>query len=369
MASYNTNNNACFDVDIKELKIASLNVRGLKNTIKQSAIVNSLKSLNIDIICLQDTHLIQIEENNLKLEWSGPCFFAEGTNNSKGMCIMFNKDFMSNQISIIYKNDRVLLCSLNIGAETFFICNIYAPNEVPHKKLFYRTLISIIRDNLDEQQQKHLFLVGDFNCVMNNSLDVISGHPHSVDAVKCLNQATQDLELIDVWRKHNKTEKNYTWSGGNPVVARRIDFIFSNRYLTPFLNDCNIMSIGHTDHRLVYCEMKFYKFKKGKGTFKMNDSLFLDPVFKNTMSKLITTNKEELKDEDPILKWNIIKSRVKELAQQYGKYNKLERTNKIECLRNELNFSENQLAKRPEDEKVVKIILDLKKKIRNNEYS
>ena len=53
--------------------------------------------------------------------------------------------------------------------------------------------------------------------------------------------------------------------------------------------------MGHTDHRLVYCELKFYNFKRGKGTFKMNDSLFLDPVFKQTMSCLIKRNIDELK--------------------------------------------------------------------------
>ena len=86
MASYITqSNDPFFEVDIKGIRIASLNVRGLKNLIKQSAIINHLKTFKIDVLGIQDTHLIQNEENNLKQSWRGPCIFAEGSNNSKGL--------------------------------------------------------------------------------------------------------------------------------------------------------------------------------------------------------------------------------------------------------------------------------------------
>ena len=120
MASYNTVDNSCFDVDVKGLRIATLNVRGIKNLFKQSSILNSLKSFNLDILGLQETHLILEEENNLSLAWNGPCIFAEGTNNSKGLSILFSNKFTFDQISIIFKNERILLCSAKINDEKFY---------------------------------------------------------------------------------------------------------------------------------------------------------------------------------------------------------------------------------------------------------
>ena len=153
MASKHTDNNFCFDVDVKELRIATLNVRCLKNLLKQSSIVKSLRSFNVDILGLQETHLLLEEENNLCLAWNGPCIFAEGTNNSKGLAILFSNKFTHDQISVLLKNDRILLCSIKIKNETFYICNIYAPNEINSKIMFYKKLTSrsIIKENLDEQ--------------------------------------------------------------------------------------------------------------------------------------------------------------------------------------------------------------------------
>ena len=364
MASYITqSNDPFFEVDIKGIRIASLNVRGLKNLIKQSAIINHLKTFKIDVLGIQDTHLIQNEENNLKQSWRGPCIFAEGSNNSKGLCILFSNNFNLDQITTIYKNDRILICSLKIGIESFIFCNIYAPNDIIKKKLFFNTLTKVIRDNLNENQQKKLFLFGDFNCVMNNSLDIVSGNPHSPDTVKSFNKTIEGLEQIDVWRKHFRNQKNYTWSGGNPLVARRIDYIFASKFLMPFLQSCEIVSIGHTDHRLVFCDLRFYKFKKGKGIYKMNDSLFLDSTFKNTMSNLIKQNIEDLSDIEPILKWNVIKKRVKELSQQFGKYNKIKQKNELEQLRYELNMQENKLIQNPDNLNLQRNIINIKAKL------
>ena len=65
------------DIDIKNLKISTLNVRGLKNNIKQNTILQTLRESNADIIALQETHLSIFEFKRIESKWNGPCFFSE----------------------------------------------------------------------------------------------------------------------------------------------------------------------------------------------------------------------------------------------------------------------------------------------------
>ena len=48
------------------MKIISLNCRGLRNKVKRYDIINYLKDQNAQIICLQDTHLIETDIGDCK---------------------------------------------------------------------------------------------------------------------------------------------------------------------------------------------------------------------------------------------------------------------------------------------------------------
>ena len=363
MAPCNDNTDS-FDLEIKNLKISTLNVRGLKNNYKQNAILQAFKELDFDIIALQETHLCENEYFQIESKWDGPCLFSEGTNNSKGLCILFKNLFKNYKIETIFSNDRLLLCALEMGKNIFFIGNVYAPSTDKYTKInFLNYLKVILREHLNENQMKCLFLLGDFNCVMDNNKDIITGQPHSMDVIKCLNQLVDDNELIDLWRKDNFTTKEHTWSGCRPLVMRRIDFIFANKFLTPYITSCFIKSIGHTDHRLVSCNIEFYKFKRGKGSYKMNNLLFENQSFKLTMGKLIKDNKEEFKHLDPGLRWCIIKNKAKELAQLYGKYNKITQDETNIKLVEELNILEKQLANDKTNMELQNNILSIKNKL------
>ena len=89
------------------MRIATLNIRGLRKKKKMKAVVNFLNKSNLDIIALQETHLLSKDYEHLKEFWNGPVLFSEGTNLSKELCIMFGKYFSSENISIIFSNERI----------------------------------------------------------------------------------------------------------------------------------------------------------------------------------------------------------------------------------------------------------------------
>ena len=98
-------------------------------------------------------------------------------------------------------------------------------------------------------------------------------------------------------------------------------------------------------------------------TYKINNTLLENPIFKKTLNELIKNNIIELKDTEPGLKWNIIKNRVKELAQQFGKYNKIKEDQKRKEIRNNLDALEKQLASDCENTELQNNILLLKNKL------
>ena len=366
MAVFNGNVNVSYEMetDIKNLKIATFNVNGMLNQFKKRAIMKSLKESRFNIIALQETHFVKSDYDSfMKANWKGPIIYSEGTAHSKGICILFDKIFADENVNILFSNDRFILCSLKVGSEKIYIGNVYAPNNDKEKITFYNRLERLIKEHLSEDQQKYLIVMGDFNCVMDKNKDIVSGKPHPPETIQSLNSFVNNCKLNDIWRSDHLLEINYTWSRGDPKIARRLDYIFANQFLVPFTKNCEILTLGHSDHRSVFLNMEFFQFKKGKGIYKMNDKLFEDDVFKETIKKLIKDNILILKDLEPILKWSIIKTRIRELCQQYGKYNQLKKRQDIDSIRDELNTLENKLASDIDNLEIQNRIVNLKKKL------
>ena len=71
-------------------KIISLNVRGIRNSIKKNSIFTYLKDQNAVFYFPQETYSESCDESFCKNEWGGEIFFSYGTRHSKGACILLN---------------------------------------------------------------------------------------------------------------------------------------------------------------------------------------------------------------------------------------------------------------------------------------
>ena len=72
------------------LKVISLNVRGIRNQNKRRAIFCYLKQQKATIFCLQETYSQPDDEKIWSAEWGGRIFSCHGTVHSKGVCILLN---------------------------------------------------------------------------------------------------------------------------------------------------------------------------------------------------------------------------------------------------------------------------------------
>ena len=215
------------NTNIKKLKIITFNVRGLKNRKKRYCLFQMLKKEQFDIIALQETHFSENDINIIENEWGKNFHYSAGTNKSKGLITLFGNNIPINKISCLLAENRVLISSLNLNPEPLIFVNIYGPNSDKEKSIFLNSIQPIIEDSCDDVLSKNLVILGDFNVVLNNELDIISGLPHSKHTVESLNSLINRMDLIDIWRVRNKKTRAFTWSCTKPkFTARRLDYIF-----------------------------------------------------------------------------------------------------------------------------------------------
>ena len=73
-------------------------------------------------------------------------------------------------------------------------------------------------------------ICGDFNTVLSNENDIISGEKHPTSLVESFNNFIHETDLEDIWRIFNPDIKEYTWSrrSKGKFTARRLDYILLN---------------------------------------------------------------------------------------------------------------------------------------------
>ena len=354
-----TNNNTCFDVG--SLKVVSMNVRGLRNPRKRRTLFHAFKKDKYDIICLQETHLIESDLPMIKKEWPFPVHLVAGTSNSKGLITLFSNKLSSSNINMKYVNERCMISQVLVNSENVLIYNIYAPcveSEKPKFLIFIKNLVVLNTFN----EQDHILIVGDFNTVLDNKLDIVSGLPHNVKTVEKFNNVVNELLLVDIWRSAHPHRKEFTWSKVNPFVARRIDYIFASENLFPFCKDPTIKHLGFSDHKATTVYFDFTTFKRGPSFYKFNTSLLQDLEFVNIVSEEIKRIKS-IPDLDPHLCWEYIKISVKDISMAYGRSLAYKRKREKNILNDKITELERHLASFPDDAHAIKSYSDYKTKL------
>ena len=336
-----------------KLRIMTMNVKGLRGTKKRRALFRTFKSKNFDVICLQESHITKKDTHMIQTEWGSLFHLSEGSEDSKGILTLFNKRFKNHPTTSSVMNDRCLVSRISIDDTRFCFINVYAPcirKEQPH---FLDMVKGVVKSEANDLDQ-HIILLGDFNIVQDNKLDIISGNPHPQYIVNSFKEVTSELLLTDIWRASHGNRKEFTYSKNQkpkPFIARRLDYIFVSDSAVPFSKDSNIVNFGFSDHRCVTVVLDFSSFKRGPSCYKFNNSLLQNTEFVNTVISEI--NRIKSLDFDPHLCWEYIKAQVKVLGQSFGRTLASQKRRDKHILSNRINDYESYLAKFPNDAEVL----------------
>lgn len=91
-------------------------------------------------------------ESKIQKEWGTDILLNFGTRHSKGTAVLFGRKF---EVINFHKSEdsRILLVNLKIEDETLTLVNIYAPNNVNERKLFFsKTQKWVEKFAIDEQK-------------------------------------------------------------------------------------------------------------------------------------------------------------------------------------------------------------------------
>ena len=342
--------------------IATINVNGMRNAFKRKALFRCLKKKRYDVVCLQETFVTEKDIELWEKEWGGKLFCFPASNRSKGQITLIRKHF-PHQVLPLHSSERILTVGIKTDSMHINIVNAYAPNVSQEKRTFYGELVTHIETLLGEN-----IVCGDFNCVLSNDLDVVSGHPHAVNDIQCFHDMVLNCELNDVWRLYHPEEKVYTWSRKSPFTARRLDYLFTTDAIFDKSLACDIVSMPLSDHRLTEFKFKTTAIKRGPSYWKFNDSLLQDADFICGVNSLINNFVTENDNLDAQTKWDLCKIKIREFCIAFSIDKKRKKTNSFNDLQTQLNATEKLLSVKPDDNELLNQKDDLKRKLEIHAY-
>ena len=266
-----------------------------------------------------------------------------------GQLILVKKQFPY-AVDLVHRSDRILAIDILLDDKTLHLVNVYAPCQVSEKEKFVQQLSQY----MSKLSSENIVLCGDFNCVLDNRFDIISGEDHCTREVERLQQFSKQFQLSDVWRLFNGNKKEYTWSKRNPFIARRLDYILVSDNIMNSVQDCVIESMAQSDHRQVIMTYRVTNIVRGPSYWKFNDRLLEDTEFVKIMNNFIKSFIENSKDLDAQNRWDLCKIKIKELCISYSKEKRQRHRNKYLLLHDQLNEIETLLSSDPKNETLLK---------------
>ena len=221
---------------MNNLSFISNNGKGLQAISKRIKIFEYLKNYvtSNGFIFLQETHSSVKDEKLWNDEFQGQLFFSHGKTNSCGVAIGFVAKKALNILNIKRANlGRILVIEVKIDQSDFVLINIYKANTNSEQLHTLKDLINIL-ENFEDIQNKSVVLGGDFNVILNPSLDLEVGKPViKKKTIAKLIQITENLDLCDNWRIGNSKRKRFTFRQHHSTsfIQRSLDCFFVPNFL------------------------------------------------------------------------------------------------------------------------------------------
>ena len=288
-------------------------MRGLSNINKRKAIFEFFRD-RADVVCLQETHCIDEFVSEWNSQWGGKGFYANGTSNSRGVCILIKKG-CDIKVHKVHRDQegRFIAIEALLEDQNVSIVNIYAPNQ--DTPSFFVELEKNIKELTE-----NVILLGDFNLALDSKLDRW-GTIHNNDKAKGqLEILMSNCSMCDVWRERNKEEKYFSWlkssKNGENVKASRLDMILVSQGCKQRVLNVTYLPSLMTDHSAAFIVLNQTKYGRGIGYWKLNNRVIESSETQIEIRELIKLESNANKNRCPISSWERIKKRVSNNLQQ-----------------------------------------------------
>lgn len=310
------------------IKVGSLNARSLikqnnSNTTKLYA--RYLRSLQLDILTLQETHATFPDiQASLDIH-----FQAKSTCWTKHCGVVILNPMIEMEPILITIDQRMILCRISHSSQKFspfYLITIYAPSVQLERQTFFQQLLSlpfftnpwttpenssVVGDILDDSR---VLLTGDFNY-----------HPDFTSQSPRLAPQRQWIELLQTYF-HNCVHPESptvapTFRRGRAMTT--IDYMYASPRLHTTLTASGVEFLNNewTDHALLTCSFTSTSDKHGPGIWRANPALTKNYHFLDALHTALTELISSMSTDPPSMQqqWDMIKRKVKLIAQRYGR--------------------------------------------------
>lgn len=329
-----------------DFRIVSLNVRGINNKVKRLSIFDWARKKNFDVIMLQECYCSEDDMTAWSDEWGGTCIFAHGSKHSKGTMMMFKPGFDIEILEeLIDKEGRYIIARVLIQGEPFNLINVYAPNTMRDKHIFFLHLKEEIESH--DIDDGNLIIGGDWNTIQDGKLDKKGGKElHCETVTKSMTELLDQLDLTDVWRLRNPKSSRFTFRQKTPLIQSRLDFFMISNILQDTVVEAEIIPSVWSDHSAVVLGIKHLPdYERGSSHWKFNASLCEDKDYVNSLCHNIRqwcTEYEDMGDDRIV--WELIKYQIRKFTMSYCSQKKLNKKRHSNALQNELVTLEEELS-------------------------
>ena len=263
--------------------VLSANCQGLRNNEKCYDVISYMKQKQPHIVCLQDTHWMEVDKNRIKHIWENEIFICEGRTNSRGVAIFLNSNFEYKVLSSDRdKNGNYLGLLLTFSTMTVYLLTIYGPNA--DRPEFYQEVDKL----LQKYDATYNIICGDFNLVLNPDMDMHNyKYVNNPKARKTVLSFIESHDLLDVYRHYHPQTKRYSWHKRNPIKQARLDFFLVTSTMSDIVTKCDIKPSYRSDHSILELSFILNNFTLGKGIWKFNNSLLELPQYISLINKVI----------------------------------------------------------------------------------
>ena len=308
--------------------VITFNCNGLGNKTKRQKVFTYLRDkLKNGFVFLQETHSVENLEKEWKSHWGGDIFFSHGKSNSTGCAIAFSKNFSVKIISQAKDdNGRLLILEASIDDKKYLLINFYNANTELDQLKVLDLLVSKL-DGLDFDASCKPIFGGDFNLIFDTTLDASGGNPSlKKRSLTKLMKILQNLDATDIFRVRHPLLKHFTFHRKNPVIQRRLDYIFTANTLQEYIGAVKILPSFMSDHSPVFISLNYHSdFIRGRYGWKFNNSLLQDKNFPSEMRTYFQSLDNDLNTlANPHLKWEYLKYEARKFSIAFSKQRILE---------------------------------------------
>ena len=166
-------------------------------------------------------------------------------------------------------------------------------------------------------------------------------------SLEVINNFSENLDLVDVWRALNPNSLRYTWRQRKPEIHCRLDFFLISQCTLCNTINADILPGYKTDHSMITLHISLHSNTRGRGFWKLNTSFLSDKNYVDQIKSVIVKTKEEYEKDDtvdPNLLWEMIKMKVREASMKYGATKKRNLGSKQIEVEKKIKVLEGQLA-------------------------